>query len=103
MIWEILRLLRKWKNGKISGKIAAKNILKIIGTNASGFGGATFGALIGSIFGPAGTIIFGIAGGVGASEAAKKITVEFLGLTKNNKLQKAFNNVDINLQDFKEH
>ncbi|XP_072021757.1 uncharacterized protein [Amphiura filiformis] len=105
LAYDVIKNIRRWWRGEISGKRCLKNIIDcgvgVAAGLAGGVGGEMIGAAVGSLAGPLGTVVGGIAGavvgGIGASRAGKslsdRLTQRVFGLPKNEALDKAYKEV----------
>ncbi|CAF1516095.1 unnamed protein product [Rotaria magnacalcarata] len=94
LAYEAIMNIRAWWKGEISGQRCVKNLLDDMATVAGGMGGAWAGAAAGSIFGPIGTGIGFLAGGVtgcwAASQLSKRLTEKLFNLPRSVALENAY-------------
>ena len=93
--YTVIKNIRQWWKGEISGKRCAKNITDSIFTLGAGIGGSIGGALFGTLIVPGiGTLIGGIVGGVVSAAVIAHIvdfiTQKFFGLPKDISLENAY-------------
>lgn len=100
---DIIRNIRRWWNGEITGKRCVKNIIDygvaVAAGIAGGIGGEAIGATIGAMGGPlgiaVGAVVGGMAGGIASTIAAQtlcdNLTQWLFGLPKSEALENAYN------------
>ena len=100
VIYEILRSVYLWWNGRISGQRAGKNVADSFMTAIAGYGGAVAGALAGGAIANVpgaiiGGIIGGVAGGIAGNKLAQMITDAIFDLPKTQALENAYNYLNV--------
>uniref|UniRef100_A0A914UMB6 J domain-containing protein n=1 Tax=Plectus sambesii TaxID=2011161 RepID=A0A914UMB6_9BILA len=100
LIYEAMKNIYRWWNGKISGKRVAKNIADPCATVAAAIGGSIVGATMGSCFGSFGTVVStvigGLVGSAGGGLLINMLSQELFDTPNDEALENAYNILNVN-------
>ncbi|XP_018914281.2 uncharacterized protein [Bemisia tabaci] len=94
--YDVLRNIRRWWHGEISGKRCCKNIVDSVLSLVGGLGGGLAGTVMGTVVaGPVGALVGGAAGAIVAGRVTNmlsdRLTQWIFGLPRTEALENAFN------------
>lgn len=94
--YDVLRNIRRWWHGEISGKRCCKNIVDSVLSMVGGLGGGVAGTVMGAaVAGPVGALAGAVAGAMVAGRVTNmlsdRLTQWIFGLPKTEALENAFN------------
>ena len=99
--FKVYQHIRRWWKGEIGGKRCAKNIIDDTVGIVAGVGGGLAGAALGSLAGPWGTVIGGIAGAFSSAVAANyfidRLTQYIFGLPQSEALENAYRYLGVSM------